>query len=200
MNIRRESRVESRELRSRSTCPSSRPRLSTLDPRPAVAAFTLIEIMVVVGIIGLIAAMGVPTLWRMAHREGFSKEVGDVMELCGTARARAILQGKTTVLVFHPKDFQCTLGAATNQAAASPVAPGHSSETVTFGDGVQIEMLDVNLLEYKDQPAASVRFFPNGTSDEMTLILRSNNNEWRKISLEISTGLASLDSDPNRWR
>ncbi|MGD0614836.1 MAG: type II secretion system protein, partial [Verrucomicrobiota bacterium] len=65
-------------------------------------AFTLIEIMVVVGIIGMIAAMGVPTLYRMLHREGFGKTVGDVMDLCSAARARAILQGSTTQIVFHP--------------------------------------------------------------------------------------------------
>jgi prepilin-type N-terminal cleavage/methylation domain-containing protein len=151
-------------------------------------AFTLIEIMVVVGIIGMIAAMGVPTLYRMLHREGFGKTVGDVMDLCSAARARAILQGSTTQIVFHPKERRCELEG------------GDPAGAVTFGEDVQIEMLDVNLLEYKDTDLARVHFFPNGMSDEMTLILRSDANEWRKISLEITTGLASLDSDPHHWR
>jgi hypothetical protein len=38
-----------------------------------------------------------------------------------------------------------------------------------------------------------VRFFPNGTCDEMTLVLRSDKNEWRTISLEVTTGLASVE-------
>ena len=62
-----------------------------------------------------------------------------------------------------------------------------------------IEMLDVNLSEYKQADEARVRFFSNGTCDEMTLIVRVG-TEWRKISLELTTGLASLETDPNKWR
>jgi prepilin-type N-terminal cleavage/methylation domain-containing protein len=159
--------------------------------------FTLIEVMVVVGIIGMIMAMGAPTLYRMLHREGFTKTVGDMMDLCATARARAILQGTTTTIVFHPHDRTCMLEGG---ADTSSGAPANTATTVTFGDNVTVEMLDVNLLEYKDAPVARVRFFPNGTSDEMTLILRSDRAQWRKIALEITTGLATMDSDPHHWR
>jgi hypothetical protein len=53
--------------------------------------------------------------------------------------------------------------------------------------------LDINLSEYKDSEWARVRFYPNGTSDEMTVVLHSDRNEWRKITLELTTGLASVD-------
>ncbi len=56
-------------------------------------------------------------------------------------------------------------------------------------------MLDVNLSEYKDQETARVRFYPNGTCDEMTLILRSDKGEQRGIVLEITTGLATVLND-----
>jgi prepilin-type N-terminal cleavage/methylation domain-containing protein len=159
--------------------------------------FTLIEIMVVVGIIGMIMAIGAPTLYKMLHREGFTKTVGDMMDLCATARARAILRGTTTEIIFHPHERRCELtgGAGDSDLGAPATVP----TTVNFGNAT-VEMLDVNLLEYKDAPVAHVRFFPNGTSDELTLILRSENNEWRKISLEITTGLASQDSDPHHWK
>jgi type II secretion system protein H len=158
--------------------------------------FTLIEVMVVVGIIGLIAAMGVPTLYRMLHREGFSKTVGDVMELCSTARARAIMGGRTVVLVFYPQERRCQIG----EGEAAPGGAAGAPSSVHFGDDVQIEMLDVNHFECKDDDLVQVRFFADGTSEEMTLILRSDQNEWRKISLELTTGLAFLDSDPHHWR
>ena len=54
-------------------------------------------------------------------------------------------------------------------------------------------MLDINLWEYKDSEVARVRFYPNGRCDEMTLVLRSSKGEWKKISLEVTTGLASID-------
>jgi type II secretion system protein H len=164
------------------------------------AGFTLIEIMVVVGIIGMIAAMGAPSLYAVLHKEGFRKTVSDMMDLCSTARAQAILQGVTTEIVFHPQERRCELSGRSSAAVAATGAPANSPVAVAFGDNVSIEMLDVNLLEYKDAPVARVRFFPDGTSDEMTLILRSDKNQYRKISLEITTALASLDSDPQHWR
>ena len=75
---------------------------------------------------------------------------------------------------------------------AKPAVPNAAALNSThFGDGVVIDMLDVNLTEYKNADEAQVRFFPNGTSDEMTLILHSG-DQYRKISLEVTTGLASL--------
>ena len=55
--------------------------------------------------------------------------------------------------------------------------------------GVIEAVEDVNMQECKDFDTVKVRFFPNGTCDEMTLILRSKNNEWRRITLEITTAL-----------
>ncbi len=161
----------------------------------AVGGFTLMELMVVVGIIGFIMAMGAPTLYHIFHHEGFGKTVEDTMELCSTARAQAILQGAPASIVFYPRQRRCEL------AGTAPAgAPRNSPAKVQFGDNVNIKMLDVNLQEYRDADSVRVRFFPNGTCDEMTLILLSDKNEWRNISLEITTGLASLDSDPNHWK
>jgi prepilin-type N-terminal cleavage/methylation domain-containing protein len=162
-------------------------------------AFTLIELMVVVGIIGLIAAIGIPTLYSLVHREGFGKTVTDIMELCSAARSRAILQGVTSEIVFYPQERRCELSGGSSKSDAKTGAPKALPHAVSFGDELIVDMLDVNLLEYKNAPIARVRFFPNGTSDEMTLIVHSG-SEWRKISLEITTGLASLDSDPAHWR
>ena len=77
-------------------------------------AFTLIELMVVVGIIGMILAMGAPTLYHFFHKEGFRKSVSNLMESCSTARSRAILSQTTTELVFHPQQRSCEVagGAA----------------------------------------------------------------------------------------
>ena len=165
-------------------------------PPRSFRAFTLIEIMVVVGIIGMIMAMGAPTLYHMMHREGLGKTVEDFVEMCDAARAQAILQGTTTRIVFYPQERRCELQAGTLAAGAPRSIP----RSVHFGDDLIIEMIDVNLLEYKDSSVARVRFFPNGTCDEMTLILHSIHNEWRKISLDITTGMASVDSDPQHWR
>jgi prepilin-type N-terminal cleavage/methylation domain-containing protein len=171
-------------------------------------AFTLIEIMMVVAIIGLVAVIGIPAMLMEMHRGPMSKAVNDVMEICSQARSQAILNGVPTTVVFHPQAREVAIGAApvANQVSNSLDAPFPSGaaplnsppatgprqvNSTQFGDSVAIEMLDINLLEYKDADEARVRFFPNGTSDEMTLVLHSG-DEWRKITLEVTTALASV--------
>ena len=81
--------------------------------------------------------------------------------------------------------------------------PSASREVENVGgkisDRVVIEMIDVNFVEHKDADVARVRFYPNGTSDEFTIVLHGENDQWRKISLEVVTGLPDLSSDPGKW-
>jgi prepilin-type N-terminal cleavage/methylation domain-containing protein len=174
--------------------------------RASLEAFTLIEIMMVVAIIGLVMTMGVPSILRASRQEPMRKAVNDVMEICSHARAQAILHGETMAVVFHPQSGQVTLASVETASPADDSAqsnvpagdsksstPGASSlNSAQFADSITLDMLDINLLEYKDANEARVRFFPNGTSDEMTLILHSG-DQYRKITLEVTTGLASFE-------
>jgi len=166
-------------------------------------AFTLLEIMMVVAIIGLMMTMGVPAILRTMHEEPLRKAVNDVKTICYNARAQAILHGETTTVVFHPRSGEVSI-ASTNSTDAFIPPDAQARETGTsasrasalnstqFGEGVNTRMLYVNLHEYTDADEAPVRFFPNGTSDEMTLILDSG-GQYRKITLEVTTGLASVE-------
>ncbi len=169
-------------------------------------AFTLLEIMMVVAIIGLMMTMSVPAILRTMHQEPLRKAVNDVLNICSHARAQAILHGVTTTVVFHPQSGDVMLaGMAATHATdgfAPPDAPtgettatasnGSALNSTHFDDSIIIDMLDVNLSEYKDADEARVRFFPDGTSDEMTLIIHSG-DQYRKITLEVTTGLASVE-------
>ena len=53
-------------------------------------AFTLIEMMIVVAIIGLVAAMGMPSILQTLRKNGMRKAVNDVREVLDNARAKAI--------------------------------------------------------------------------------------------------------------
>jgi type II secretion system protein H len=166
------------------------------------AAFTLIELMVVVGIMAIVMTMAVPFVYKVRHREAMNKAVRDVMEVCSQARAQAILQGKMTELLFYPKEKRCQVSGYAGEkppspegsveVGAEPTPPANSGLGATINDTITIEMLDVNLTEYKGQDFARVRFFPNGTCDEFTLVLHSDKGEWYKIWLEITTGLANV--------
>ncbi|HZL14274.1 MAG TPA: type II secretion system protein [Verrucomicrobiae bacterium] len=151
-----------------------RPSLSGSRPRRQ-KAFTLIEIMVVVAIIGLMAAIGIPSMLLQLKKEGMRKAVSDVKDVLTDARAKAILNNQITYVTFHPAEKK--LESSTGKSA-------------TLDDNVDIAMLDINLMDFSQSEVARVRFFPNGTSDELMLVLISGGQRM-KITLEFSTGIAS---------
>ena len=186
-------------------CHVSRPRFRH--------GFTLIEIMVVVGIAALVMATAVPFVWSALKKDPMRQATSDVVEACSHARARAIFGGTPTELVFHPQARTMSIQAAPNPSPSAsggdggqavskvPTPPGGSADfSARIADEVFIEELAVNFLPYKDAEEARVRYFPNGTSDEFTVILNYRGTQMRKISLDVITGLADVDTDPKRWR
>ena len=171
------------------------------------SGFTLIELMVVVGIMGILLTMGVPIVYKVLHRAPINQAITDTVEVLSNARARAILQGHEVDVVFHPKEGRLELqGGGGAQASKGPVTTGFSAGVGTgtsarFSERVLIEMLDINKLphDFRDDDQATIRFFPDGTSDELSLVLVSDQNERREITLEITTGLASVEIDPRRF-
>jgi type II secretion system protein H len=163
--------------------------------------FTLIEIMIVVALMGLIATIAIPSIYQMTKKEGMRRAVSDLIEVCSNARAQAILRGVAVDVIFHPVERRFEVSALAAPAAspdseegAAKPAPPPSPGTGLAGvipDDVVLEMLDVNLLEYNQAEWTRVRFYPNGTSDEMTVIFHSDKGDFRKITLEPTTGLAT---------
>jgi hypothetical protein len=102
-----------------------------------------------------------------------------------------------TEVVVKPGDRAISVTGGGGDGAPSLTGSGLSA---TWGDTLDLEMLDVNFVEYKGADEARVRFFPNGMCDELTIIFRSTSLEYRKIAFDVMTGQASVDSDPARWR
>jgi Tfp pilus assembly protein FimT len=168
--------------------------------------------MIVVAIMGVVLTMGVPIVYRMKHEAPLRKAVKDVVEVCSQARARAILQNQPTCVVFHPREgtFAVQGGSAVGvNSGHLGVTSGLTAPTSGSGlsgqlsDRVAIDMLDVDLTEYKDSEEVKVWFYPNGVCDELTLILHGLDFERdpiRAITLEVTTGLASVETDINKLR
>jgi prepilin-type N-terminal cleavage/methylation domain-containing protein len=181
--------------------------------------FTLIEIMIVVAIMGIVLTMGVPIVYKAWHKAPMTQAISELIEVCSHARALAILQGRQVDVVFHPREGRFEVSSSPAPKAGpttSPAAPPAAAAALPTSSGaapgsglsgrlpekVLIELMDINKLphEFRDDEVARVRFYPNGTCDELTLILVSDQNERREITLEITTGLASVESDPRRFK
>jgi Tfp pilus assembly major pilin PilA len=170
--------------------------------------------MIVVAIMGIVMTMSVPIVYKVWRKAPLRKAVADVVEVCSHARARAIMQGAMTTVVFHPKENRLEVSGAAappRPAGEEGGAPGISAPVVgapsATGSGLSaqlssdviIEELDINMsgIEFNDVDTAVVRFYPNGISDEMRMIL-FDGRERVGIELEITTGLASVVHDPLR--
>jgi prepilin-type N-terminal cleavage/methylation domain-containing protein len=182
-------------------------------------AFTLIEIMIVVAIMAIAMTMSVPIVYKVWHKAPLRKAVSDVVEVCSNARARAIMQGTPTEVVFHPRDGLVGLGTgaapkaeagsgsskdgpgAGVKAAVPEIAPSQAGSGLSaqLGDRVIIETLDINMsgIEYNDAEVARIKFYPNGTADEMRMILFDGKDRVG-LETEITTGLVNVVPDPLR--
>jgi type II secretory pathway pseudopilin PulG len=141
----------------------------------------LIEILIVVGIMGLTLTMGVPAFVRALHKEGMRKAQSDLLEACQKARGGAILAAKTQELIIKP-------------AEKSIEAPGVFPLTVLSED-VSIGVIMVNDLPREQDEVIVVRFFPRGTSDDFTMVIHSNRDGSQcTISLDPVTALADLST------
>ncbi len=169
----------------------------------------MIELMVVVGIMGIVLAMGIPSIYSAWRKEALTQAVKDIVEVCSNARARAILQGGVTELVFNamagtiginsgapPRTGDPLEIAGPDPAPAPPPRPG-SGLAMKLPESVAISKFYVNGLNAMELPQVRVRFFPNGTCDDLILQLRSEKGEVVEITLELTTSLAIVRHD---WR
>ena len=181
-------------------------------PRPEQAGFTLLELMMVAAIILLVLAWGMPNMLRAVQKQGMNKAVADLMEGCHQARAYAILTGEPAELVIRAEDGQMMVrkaaaprlmrqsgGQAVGVSAAGKAQEGKlTGFRRAFDEDIALEMFDVNFADQMQFPEGIVRFYPNGTSDELTIVLLSTTNQRRKVSLDPVTAGAVMENWENR--
>jgi prepilin-type N-terminal cleavage/methylation domain-containing protein len=169
-------------------------------------AFTLIEIMVAIGIVAVIMTIAIPFMGQQLHKDSMRQAVADISEACGQARARAILNGVPTEVRIRPADRSISAveaGGARSAmpsfgADAEPVATrsggGGGIFSAKLSDHIFIEFIGVNLIpDLQQLEEVSCMFYPNGTSDELVVLIRSDKGEIRKITTEVVTGIPDVE-------
>lgn len=177
--------------------------------------FTLIEIMIVIAIMAVVMSISIPTFYRSMQRDAIRQATQQVLDACKEARTQAILSGRPCDLIIRPQDRtlvpQLAVGADPDTALTQAQPIGQSGggagakATGTNGpdgkasqgmlpDGVVIMFVGVNFVpDLQTTEVVPVRFYPNGTADEFAMLIRSDQNEWRKFTMDVATGMVNWE-------
>jgi type II secretory pathway pseudopilin PulG len=185
-------------------------KIRRLSPRrTAVSAFTLIELMVVIGLMMIIIAIGVPRMVQ-GNRTPLGESLNAVMEACAAARRQAILSGGTSRVTIRGAEegagfiIRAGSGGGRQKAAegpesgaSSPKPSGGAGFSGRIHDEVAIHFISVNFGDPMDEDQVEVKFYSNGTSDEFTIGMRHEYGDavLRFVQLDSVTGLAYIKTE-----
>ena len=178
-------------------------------PSTGEDGFTLIEIMMVVGILGMVLVMGMPAFIQAIRKDPLRQALSDIEEACNKARREAILRGSPMELVIRAEGGELNVVSGRDDSTAKTPAGAEALEqppeqsadktasqspvfSARLNENVAVTLLYVNLKDQMEAEETRVHFYPNGTSDEFTMIVQAGNGV-RKISLECVTALATVE-------
>jgi prepilin-type N-terminal cleavage/methylation domain-containing protein len=193
---------------------------SAIGNRQSHAAFTLLEILVVVAIMAIVMTIGIPFMrTAIDSPKGMKGAIKAIDDACKVARAFAILQQTTTELRIHDDGTiemsvvgdggasrQSYSGAPAGQPSGSEERRSSKGSTQGGGpwklpDGVGIEAILANGLDVTDLEVARVQFRANGTCDELQLVLyQPESGTKRMVWLDVVTATVDFETDERKFK
>ena len=178
--------------------------------RRSRVAFTLLELVLVISIVIVVAALASPSIHRTFSRQALQKGADRVRVSMGQARVRAIRTGEEHALFYSPRGSWFHVApfsafAQQKQLASrrqNKLAEGNSSNFeddllprgVRFYSGrTEVNSRAAALLADgadSDQAIAMILFYPGGTSQDAKLLLENENHLFVQLELRGLTGLA----------
>jgi len=161
--------------------PASAPRTLVGAWRPwrEQSAFTLVELLAVIGIMGLLAAVGVPALKGLTGSGGRKQALSQVMGALEIARNTAISSGTNAAVIFPDQSFTNQAYRYRSMAVITWDATNTNSVTtnsmlgswITLPQGVVLHDVQVNQLPRLANPTALQ--IPPSTSNSTVSNLRA---------------------------
>jgi len=160
--------------------------------------------MVVIGILAIIMSIAIPSVYQQMQKDGMRAAVSDVLEACGHARARAVLDGTVCELTIRvPPNGGINVTTTGRTSSIRDFSDGDTVGGSTSGGGVfsakfsnHILKVDAEVFEAADRQLENevvCKFYPNGTCDAMRVELTSDQNEIRIITTDVVTGIADVE-------
>jgi general secretion pathway protein H len=144
--------------------------------RPNAAGFTLVEVLVVLAILTLTAAMTLPVMRRPPDGVRLESAARDIASTLRLSRAVAIVRNE---------DVDFTIDVERKIMQSSSVPP------VQIDNDISIEIVFA-APQRRARDAGTIRFFADGTSSGGDILLEIGRRRAR-ISVPWSTGAARLD-------
>ena len=144
-------------------------------PRPAARGFTLLELVIVLFLAGLVAALVVPS---------FSGTLESARLRSGASDVRAALNLARTLAV----------SGSSPRAAAFDIEGGRyavegESRSYVLPDGIRIESVRTGA-EEATRGTVRVRFFPDGSAQDAEIVVVSPGGGRLRVTVEPLTGIA----------
>jgi prepilin-type N-terminal cleavage/methylation domain-containing protein len=183
------------------------------------SAFSLLELLVVVAIMAIVMTVGIPFIRTAVDTpRGMKGAFKALDDACQAARAYAILQQTTTELRITSEgsieiNAVGTKGSDRSSPTAERADQEHTAERASkkaigkgggprkLPEGVGIEAILANGQDVTDEGEARIRFFSNGTSDELQLVLsHPESGQKRQVWLDMVTGTLDFETDPHKFK
>ena len=155
-------------------------------------AFTLVELMVVLAVLGLIIGISIPSFRSFLKKAPLEQAISDVEGMCRQARSDAIINKRTIELVLNDSEDSLILrSAARTVMGVDPETGGEANlvEQVEVLDRVELAA-DLQIIEPLEEDFVGLlelRFYPNGTAEPVDLRV-TDGNEAYILSLDPVTG------------
>jgi len=162
-------------------------------------AFTLVEIMVVVAVMGLLVGISIPAFRSFAKKAPLEQGISDVESLCRQARAEAIVRQQSVDVLFNEAEKIVVLTTAARVINAPDPFTGlmikTTEETQLIDRAFLPFMVDLQIIEPElDEftlDEIRIRFYPNGTSETLELRVVGDGEAYR-LTLDPVTGRTAV--------
>ena len=160
-------------------------------------AFTLVEILVVVAVLGLVFALSIPAFKRIINKAPLEQGIGDVGSLCRLAREKAIVKQQAMDVVLNETEEIVKVTTAARVINTSDPTTGlmiKKAEETQLVDQA-ILLVDLEIIEPVPDEFTSdeirIRFYPDGTSETLTLRVADDDDAYL-LTLDPVTGRARV--------
>lgn len=165
-------------------------------------AFTLVELMVVVAVLGVILGISIPAFRALLKKAPLEQAIHDVEGMCHQARSDAIINKRMMVLVLNDAEDTLTLQSAARTVMGVDAETGLETNVVEQGESLEYVKLgaDLQIIEPVDEEFVGrleIRFYPNGTAEPVDLRVTDGDGSYI-LSLDPVIGQPTVVNEENR--